>query len=191
MTVHTQPDYRITASASAPATYPTAPTPDTFSDTPFLPDYESRRKAYFEHILKNPAPTNTKPAWYELVRLAAGGIPHEGIFHAALDFIDARKDCSDFVLHGIIRLLMSRELDTSHLRHLLSDELLTRAKRTVLNFKYFPNEPGIDSLCTWTENHYILFSSAAYLAGQLYPDEVFTSVRDSANGCRMSTTMKI
>ena len=172
MTVHTQPDYHIRASDSAPVTYPSAPTPDTFSDTPFLPDYESRRKAYFEHILKNPAPTNTKPAWYELARLAAGGTPHEGILHAALDFIDARKDCSDFVLHGIIRLLESRELDTSHL---LSDELFSRAKNTLLNFKYFPNEPGIDSLCTWTENHYILFSSAAYLAGRLYPDEVFSN----------------
>ena len=150
--------------------------PDTFSDTPFLPDYESRRKAYFEHILKNPAPINTKPAWYELARLAAGGTPHEGIFHAALDFIDARKDCSDFVLHGILRLLATRELDTSHW---LSSHLLSRARQSVLNFKYFPNEPGIDSLCTWTENHYILFSSAAYLAGQLYPDEVFSNAGET------------
>ena len=171
MTVHTQPDYRINASSSAPASYPSAPTPDTFSEQPFLPDYGSRRAAFLEHILKNPAPANTKPAWHELARLAAGGTPHEGIFHAALDFIDARKDCSDFVLHGIIRLLASKELDVSQ----LSNGLLSRAKQTVLHFKYFPNEPGTDSLCTWTENHYILYTSAAYLAGQLYPDEVFTN----------------
>ena len=174
MTVHTQPDYQIRATSSAPATYPSAPVPDTFSDQPFLPDYDSRRAAFFEHILKNPAPANTKPAWHELARLAAGGTPHEGIFHAALDFIDARKDCSDFVLLGILRLLESREqrVETSHL---LSNDLLSRARQSVLNFKYFPNEPGIDSLCTWTENHYILFTSAAYLAGQMYPDEVFTN----------------
>lgn len=172
MTVHTQPDYQIRASSPAPAAHPTAPKPDSFSSEPFLPDYDSRRAAFFEHILKNPAPENTKPAWHELARLAAGGTPHEGIFHAALDFIDARKDCADFVLHGILRLLESRELDTSHL---LSDHLFSRAKRTVLDFKYFPNEPGIDSLCTWTENHYILYTSAAYLAGQLYPEEVFAN----------------
>ena len=172
MTVHTQPDYQIRASSPAPASYPSAPMPDTFSEKPFLPDYESRRAAFLEHILKNPAPENTKPAWHELARLAAGGIPHEGVFHAALDFIDARKDCSDFVLHGILRLLASDDLDA---KHLISDSLFSRAKQTVLNFKYFPNEPGIDSLCTWTENHYILFSSAAYLAGQLYPDDVFTN----------------
>ncbi|MGE5375190.1 MAG: hypothetical protein ACM3XO_09045, partial [Bacteroidota bacterium] len=117
------------------------------------------------------APGNTKPAWHELARLAAGGTPHEGIFHAALDFIDARKDCSDFVLHGMLRLLLSKELDQGR----LSRGLLSRTKQTILKFKYFPDEPGIDSLCTWTENHYILYTSAAYLAGQLYPDEVFTN----------------
>jgi hypothetical protein len=30
-------------------------------------------------------------------------------------------------------------------------------------------------MCTWTENHYILFTSAAYLAGQRYPEEQFTN----------------
>ena len=172
MTVSSQPDYHIKASTPAPVSYPAGPTPDSFSEQPFLPDHESRRAAFFEHILKNPAPENTKAGWHELARLAAGGTPHEGIFHAALDFIDARKDCADFVLHGILRLLKNGVLDTSHL---LSNELLSRAKQTILNFKYFPNEPGIDSLCTWTENHYILYTSAAFLAGQFYPDEVFTN----------------
>lgn len=179
MTVHTQPDYRIRASSPAPAAYPSQPTPDTFSEKPFLPDYESRRRAFFEHILRNPAPENTKPAWHELARLAAGGTPHEGIFHAALDFIDARKDCSDFVLHGILRLLYQFTSETGEKRmeaiHPNSDFLISSANRTVLNFKYFPNESGFDSLCTWTENHYILFTSAAYLAGQMYPDAVFTN----------------
>lgn len=183
MTVHTQPDYQIRATSSAPATYPSTPEPDSFSDQPFLPDYESRRAAFFEHILKNPAPANTKPAWHELARLAASGTPHEGIFHAALDFIDARKDCSDFVLHGILRLLylingnwrlvIGEQPQNYQLQ--ITNELLSRARQSVLNFKYFPNEPGIDSLCTWTENHYILFTSAAYLAGQMYPDEVFSN----------------
>ena len=45
----------------------------------------------------------------------------------------------------------------------------------MLGFKYWPDEPGIDSMCTWTENHHILFASAAYLAGQLFPDAIFTN----------------
>jgi hypothetical protein len=183
MTVHTQPDYQIRASSPAPADYPPRPQPDMFSSEPFLPDYESRRRVFFEHILRNPAPANTKPAWHELARLAAGGTPHDGIFHAALDFINARKDCADFVLHGILRLLYQfdarySKFDNSYIEKPnieLSNTLLERSAATVLNFKYFPNEPGIDSLCTWTENHYILYTSAAYLAGQLFPDEVFSN----------------
>jgi hypothetical protein len=52
---------------------------------------------------------------------------------------------------------------------------LDRARQSVLGFKYWPDEPGRDSLCTWTENHQILYASGAYLAGQLYPDETFTN----------------
>ena len=73
MTVSSQPDYHIKASTPAPVSYPAGPTPDSFSEQPFLPNYESRRAAFFEHILKNPAPENTKAGWHELARLAAGG----------------------------------------------------------------------------------------------------------------------
>jgi hypothetical protein len=179
MTVHTQPEYQIRSAASAPKNYPHFTTPDSFSEKPFLPDYKSRRQAYFAHILKNPAPENTKPAWFEIARLAAGGLAHEGVMHSALDFIDARKDCSDFVIHGFIRLMQSHEQKAgkSHRlpTELLSPGLLERTSQTILNYKYFPDEPGLDSLCTWTENHYILFTSAAYLAGQMYPDKVFSN----------------
>jgi hypothetical protein len=184
-TVHAAPDYAIRPQGDPPPDYPTASHPDSFQSTPDNLTFNQRRAGYIAHILKNPAPQNTKPVWYELVRMAGGRRPHEGIIFSALDFIDVRKDCSDFVLHGIIRLLYMS--DGAHREWLmengltlinhspLTNDLFTHAKQTILNFKYFPNEPGIDSLCTWTENHYILFTSAAYLAGQLYPDEIFTN----------------
>lgn len=179
MTVHTQPDYHIRASTPAPAGYPTSPAPDSYSAEPFLPDYASRRRAFLDHILRNPAPENTKAAWYEVARLAAGGKPHEGVLLASLDFIDARKDCADFVLHGILRLLYQFTPygggQGMRIGQPLSVSLVSRARQTVLNFKYFPDEPGVDSLCTWTENHYILFTSAAYLAGQMFPKEIFSN----------------
>jgi hypothetical protein len=157
-TVHAAPDYAIHSQSNPPPNYPSIPHPDFFQTAPDNLTYDQRRADYIAHVLKNPAPQNTKPVWYELVRMVGGGRPHEGLILSALDFIDSRKDCSDFVLHGILRLLYQFD-----------------AKHTTLGFKYFPDEPGLDSICTWTENHYILFSSAAYLAGQLYPDEVFTN----------------
>jgi hypothetical protein len=92
-------------------------------------------------------------------------------------------------LHGILRLLYQftaenaghakKNINNSALsadsavKITVPDSLVARARQTVLNFKYFPNEPGIDS-SAWTENHYIS-TSAAYLAGQLYPDGLFTN----------------
>ena len=49
----------------------------------------------------------------------------------------------------------------------LGRALVARAHDTVLRFKYWPDEPGTDSLCTWTENHQILFASAAVLASPI------------------------
>jgi hypothetical protein len=169
-TVHAAPDYRLTIRQPPPDGYPGRPVPDRYTGRATGADFETRRQAFLAHCLRNPAPNNTKAAYHELVRLAAGGAPHEGILHAALDFIDQRKDCADFTLHSILRLLVQFD---GHPQ--LTAPLLARARETVLNFKYWPDEPGIDSMCTWTENHQILFASAAYLAGQMAPDAVFTN----------------
>jgi hypothetical protein len=92
------------------------------------------------------------------------------VIRATLDFIDQRKDCADFSMHAILRMLLQFGDHPT-----LSPELLDQARRTVLDFKYWPDEAGIDSLCTWTENHQILFASAAFLAGQQFPDQRFTN----------------
>jgi len=161
-------DYVILSQAPAPADYPFGPVPDEYSTEPFAASFDQRRRALFEFIRNNPAPTNLKAPWHELGRLAAGSAPHTGIFFAALDYIDARRDGADIPLHGILRLLYQY---SQHLR--LPPELLEKAQASLLSFKYWPDEPGQDSMCTWTESHYILFAGAAYLAGQLYPDQVF------------------
>ena len=50
-----------------------------------------------------------------------------------------------------------------------------RARQAILNFKYWMDEPGHDSMCYWSENHQILFAACEYLAGQLYPNEIFSN----------------
>lgn len=85
-----------------------------------------------------------------------------------LGYIDSRYDCADFRLQPLIRLLYD-----------YSDQIpadaMEKIKATVLNFKYWLDEPGNDSMCFWSENHQILFATSEYLLGQLYPDEVFTN----------------
>ncbi|MEA3224083.1 MAG: hypothetical protein U9P49_13100 [Thermodesulfobacteriota bacterium] len=164
-------DFVLKEWGTPPEGYPEKEIPDKYSKIPFSPDYNERREAFFSHCLKNPAAKTIKGYYYELVRLYREKSPvHEGAIYGALNYINRRYDCSDFVMLGIIRLIYQFK-DSK----LISKELKEKAEKTVLDFKYWPDEPGIDSMCWWTENHQIMFSSNEYLAGQLFPDRVFTN----------------
>jgi hypothetical protein len=149
-----------------PQGYPTVAIDDPYSETPFAQSYDARRKAYCEFQVRNPG----NGPYSEAARIALGQLPDERVVSPALDHIDARQDCADFQLHGILRLLY--QFGDSPL---VSEAFRARARTSVLNFKYWPDEPGIDSMCTWSENHFILFAAGGYLAGQLYPDATFTN----------------
>ncbi len=164
-------DFRVIQKGNPPPGYPAEPCPDEYTVFPFEEEYEKRKEAFLEHCLRNPAAPTIKGYYYELARLYKNAGPvYEGAIEGALEYIDKRFDCSDFVLLGIIRLLY--QFPDSKL---ISEELLAGAEKTALGFKYWPDEPGIDSMCYWTENHQIMFLSSEYLAGQLYPDEVFSN----------------
>ncbi len=90
----------------------------------------------------------------------------EGQILEILDFINKRYDCSDFRMVCILRSLYSYQ-------DLISTDTLEKMKETVLDFKYWIDEPGIDGMCYWSENHQLICASIEYLAGALYPDEVF------------------
>ncbi len=137
-----------------------------YASTPVPEGYAQRREQYLAYHAESPG----NGANSELMRLELGLHPDESLIHGALDTIDARHDCADFRLHPVLRMLYAYA-DTN----LLSEGLLARARGSVLGFKYWPDEPGKDSMCTWSENHHILFSAGGYLAGQLYPDETFTN----------------
>lgn len=164
-------DHMLKDIGNPPEGYPRHFIQDTYAKTPFQSIYEKRRDALFEHCLKNPSRENIKGYFFEMVRLYKEKEPvHEGMINSALKFINERYDVSDFVMLGIIRMLY--QLQRSKL---LKKEQIAHAKQTLLNYKYWPDEPGIDSMCYWTENHVIIFSSNEYLAGQMFPDKVFSN----------------
>jgi hypothetical protein len=90
---------------------------------------------------------------------------------AAIDGINSRKDCSDFYLCGLLGM---------HYRFGQNAEFPAALKQPledcILNFKYWDDEPGSDAMCYRTENHSILFHACEVLAGQLYPERVFTNI---------------
>lgn len=81
--------------------------------------------------------------------------------------IEAKEDCADFYLSPMY-LLMTRY------REYLSDDLYERMKQSVLNFRYWIDEPGNDVMWYFSENHALLFHIGQYLAGYLFPEDTFT-----------------
>jgi hypothetical protein len=88
--------------------------------------------------------------------------------------INERGDCSDFYLVGLLGA-MYRYSDTAGFPEALKAPL----KDCILNFKYWLDEPGVDAMCYTTENHSILFHTCEILAGQLYPDEIFSNTGET------------
>ena len=85
----------------------------------------------------------------------------------SLKKIEAKEDCADFYFAPML-LLMTRY------REYLSDDLYDRMKKSVLNFRFWLDEPGNDVMWWFSENHALLFHIAQYLAGHLFPEEIFT-----------------
>ena len=114
--------------------------------------------------------------YYDLAKmeLAKRGEPLEPVrefaVEKALERIDQRLDCADFAIPALIRMLKEHRGTPR-----LSDDLAAKIDHSLIHFKYWLDEPGEVNACYFTENHQILYHSAEYLAGQLYPDAVFPS----------------
>ncbi len=88
----------------------------------------------------------------------------------AIEGINQRKDCSDFYLVGLLGMLNRYGNHPS-----FPESLKPPLEECALNFRYWSDEPGADSMWFWSENHQILFHACEILAGQLYPERIFTN----------------
>lgn len=93
---------------------------------------------------------------------------------AALDSIlkgiDSRRDCSDFALGCLLRM---------QALGLATAEESAKIKRTALAFRYWSDEPGKDAMSFGSENHSLLFHGCQFLAGRLWPEEIFSNSKRS------------
>lgn len=114
--------------------------------------------------------------WSSVAHYALGQYDRvdEGGIRRTCLFIAARKDCADFVIQGILRL-MFWERGGQH----LSPEINALMKDTVLGFKYWVDEPGDTVMYMGSENHRLLFHVAEWMAGLLFPTDEFTNSRQN------------
>jgi hypothetical protein len=166
-------NFRIKNVGKPPQGYPEVSIPDSYCDSPFALTFAERKASFLDHCTRNPSGTHIKGFYYELARLQLNKGPlHHDLLQGTLDYINDRYDCSDFVLLGIVRIFY-QFFDSDLLEKAFKQNLV----QTILDFKYHPEEPGIDSMCYWTENHQIMFATNAYLAGQAFSNSVFSNSR--------------
>ena len=87
-------------------------------------------------------------------------------FDTALALIAVKGDCADFVLTPLLGFL-------TWFAKLVPGELRDAIKTLALNFRYWTDEPGNDVMWFFSENHALLFHASQYLAGSLFPQELF------------------
>ncbi len=133
--------------------------------------YKQRCAEYRKLTLAAPA----QGPYTELIRIIEGQPASGALLLEAAQQVEERVDCADFLLHGLLAIMSRFPAPAETGKDPLDPEIRERLRSVVLGFKYWPDEPGSDQMCTWTESHQIMFASGAYLAGQLYPDEVFTN----------------
>ena len=140
--------------------------------------FEERKKIYLDHLSRQPlvSERDQSTLYYVCAKvLRDEATPAvERIIIRECDTIRERRDCSDFRMQPLLRLLYWESR-----RRRLSDVTLEYMKQTVLGFKYWQDEPGNTVMYFSSENHRLLFHVAEFLAGQLYPLETFSNSRQN------------
>lgn len=85
--------------------------------------------------------------------------------------IEKRADCADFDLLPLLWLIWE---DRQLYRPKLPPYIHQRVREAALSFRYWVDEPESSSMFYCSENHRIGFHVCEYLAGLLYPRDLFT-----------------
>ncbi len=141
--------------------------PLSFLDKPALTVKERKMQA-FSYLAKY----GEQNANRAMALLFTGGDKDEIeiILRRQLDFINRRSDCSDFYL-SYFPFMIRYFCDSG----LIRKETLEDMKKCILSFRYWHDEPGDDAMWFYSENHALMFHVCELLAGELYPDEVFSN----------------
>lgn len=103
-------------------------------------------------------------------RIKSGNSVNDDSILNQLDKIYNHEDCNDFRMNGLIRMLyLNLETDV------LSDDTKDNICDALGKAKYWYTYPEEDTSIFTTENHQILYHTAEYLAGQLFPNTTFVN----------------
>ncbi len=137
------------------------------TETPLNPGSVGNLLAHLERDARDPT-----------FSVAAGAIPDDA-FDGIYEKMFRLRDTSDFDALRFIDLLYAFRGHPAG-----SEALWASVEQSLFDFKYwysdptpvreFDGAPVVDNMWYWTENHILIFKVCEYLAGQRYPDQVFS-----------------
>jgi hypothetical protein len=142
--------------------------PDKVRTSPLGSDPTVWRREVLEHVASSAPSVARALAKAELFGAAASLVEED--LSESLSMLNQRADCADFEAVGLINLwhvLEGQDMWPGESRDAL--------KQALLGFKYWIDQPGLDAMCYFTENHQLVFHVAELLAGELFPAERFTN----------------
>lgn len=103
----------------------------------------------------------------------------------ALTMLTDRADCADFEAVGLMNLWHALPPGS------WPGGTREQVRTALLGFKYWLDQPGLDAMCYFTENHQLVFHTAELLAGSAFAGETFTNTgwtgaRHAAHGRDMA-----
>lgn len=139
-------------------------------EKPFLPiagTERERKQRYIDDLIEKKKPS---PALF-IAGLSRGlnlyDICRRSVQNS-IERIVRRADCSDFRLTEIIWMYSLGQ-------DILPPALLKQFKDCMLGFRYWFTEKGNDVMWFFSENHALSLHACEYIAGRLFPDEVFSN----------------
>ena len=91
-------------------------------------------------------------------------------FESIIEGVNSRRDGSDFAMNEVLHFF-GRFGDNSA----FPAKTREKTRACILGFKYWSDEPGSVSMTFGSENHQMAFHTAEIIAGQRYPDALFTN----------------
>jgi hypothetical protein len=137
--------------------------------------FVARQSEYLDYCHANNGP-DLGGLYGQICRVARGDAVNIAAIEAGCEKLATRVDTADFSAAALVRLLY---LDNQ--TGALDPATRSLIEQTLLDFKYWIDEPGTDQMCYWSENHQILYHSSELLVGQLFPERVFPNAGMTGN----------
>jgi hypothetical protein len=130
--------------------------------------FEERRALYLDYCVSN-SRGGRDGIFSQIAFLEKGSPLNDSILKQSIDFIYSGRDCNDFTVGGLLRILYRYKSPS-----LVTEDQRLKIEKCLLDFNYWWTEDLTkNARCYWTENHEIIFHSDELLAGQMFRNETF------------------